>query len=138
MKIEYGTQHQRIDVTAICYNMLRMKDWITIPQDDLARAYCFTDPLFGVLKSIFITHENHTSVYDHTQTIYIDVSSNHITTTKPDSILLDQDQVNKKLSDIHSRLQIQHGSLQDEFPEQQMAVRYLTGTEKVLDLGCNI
>jgi hypothetical protein len=138
MKIEYGTQHQRIDVTAICYNMLRMKDWITIPQDDLARAYCFTDPLFGVLKSIFITHENHTSVYDHTQTIYIDVSSNHITTTKPDSILLDQDQVNKKLSDIHSRLQIQHGSLQDEFPEQQMAVRYLTGTEKVLELGGNI
>jgi FkbM family methyltransferase len=53
-------------------------------------------------------------------------------------MVLEQDQANKKLSDIHSQLQIQHGSFQDEFPEQQMVVRYLTGIEKVLELGGNI
>ena len=138
MKIEYGTQDHRIDVTAICYNTLCMKDWITIPQNDEARARCFTDPLFGVLKSIFITYEDQTLVYDHTQTVYINLSSNLISTTIPESMLSDQDRANKKLSTIHSQLRIQHGSFQDEFPEQQMATRYLTGSEKVLELGGNI
>jgi len=138
MKIEYGTQDYRIDVTTTCYNKLRMKDWITIPDNDLSRAQCFTDPLFGILKSIFITHENQMTVYDHTQTIYINVTTNLVTTTAPVSMLLDNNRVNKKLSEIHSQLQIHYGSLQDEFSEQRMATRYLTGTEKVLELGGNI
>jgi FkbM family methyltransferase len=138
MKIEYGNQDHRIDVTSICYNTLRMKDWITIPQNDEARARCFTDPLFGVLKSIFVMHESQTTVYDHKQTVYINLSSNLISTTEPDSMLSDQDRANKKLSVIHSQLRIQHGSFQDEFPEQQLAARYLTGSEKVLELGGNI
>ena len=138
MKIEYGAQDHQIDVTAICYHSLRMKDVIIIPHDDIARAQYFTDPLYGVLKSIFITHEGQTLVYDHTHTIYIDLSSNHITTTIPESMLLEQDQVNKKLSNIHSTLQIRYGSFQEEFPEQRMVARYLTGNEKVLELGGNI
>ena len=138
MKIEYGDQDHRIDVTAICYHTLCVRDWIIIPQHDEARAQCFTDPLWGVLKSIFVTYEGQITVYDHTHTIYINISSNLVTTTIPESMVLEQDQVNKKLSDIHSRLQLQHGSFQDEFPEQQMVARYLTGTEKVLELGGNI
>lgn len=137
MKIEYGIQDHRIDVTTICYNRLRMKDLITIPQYDPARAQYFTDPLFGVLKSIFITHENQTTIYDHTQTIYINVSTNLITISSV-SVVSDQDRVHKKLSNIHSQLRIQYGSLQEEFPEQRMVARYLTGSEKVLELGGNI
>lgn len=138
MKIEYGTQDHQIDVTTICYNTLRIKDWIIIPHDDLARAKYFTDPLYGVLKSIFVTHDDQTTVYDHTQNVYINISSNLISTTILDSVLLYQDEINKKLSTIHSTLQIQHGTFQDEFPEQRMVARYLTGSEKVLELGGNI
>jgi len=137
MKIEYGAQDHRIDVTTICYDTLCMKDLITIPQDDHARARYFTDPLIGVLKSIFITHENQTTVYDHTQTIYINVSTNPIIISSV-SMVSDQDRTNKKLSEIHSQLQIHYGSFQEEFPEQCMATRYLTGSEKVLELGGNI
>lgn len=35
-----------------------------------------------------------------------------------------------KLSLIHSKLKIKHGNFDDEFPEQRMATKYLTGNEK--------
>jgi FkbM family methyltransferase len=43
-----------------------------------------------------------------------------------------------KLKEIHSKLKLKYGSFDDEFPEQLMAVKYLTGNEKVLELGGNI
>ena len=43
-----------------------------------------------------------------------------------------------KLKKIHSQLKIHHGSFNKEFPEQIMAVIYLTGNEKVLEIGGNI
>jgi FkbM family methyltransferase len=43
-----------------------------------------------------------------------------------------------KLKDIHSKLLINHGSFEDEYPEQLISVKYLTGNEKVLEIGANI
>ena len=43
-----------------------------------------------------------------------------------------------QLKQIHSKLRLKHGTFDDEFPEQLMAVKYLTGNEKVLELGGNI
>ena len=43
-----------------------------------------------------------------------------------------------KLSQIQSSLKLDFGNFIDEFPEQMMAVRYLTGNEKVLEIGGNI
>lgn len=43
-----------------------------------------------------------------------------------------------RLREIHSKLTIQHGSFSDEYPEQLMAATFLTGREKVLELGGNI
>ncbi|NDB83362.1 MAG: FkbM family methyltransferase [Alphaproteobacteria bacterium] len=42
------------------------------------------------------------------------------------------------LSIIHKGLKIHHGSFKQEIPEQKMAVRYLTGNEKILEIGGNI
>ena len=44
----------------------------------------------------------------------------------------------EKLKDIHSKLKIGYGNFNDEYPEQLMSVRYLTGNEKVLEIGSNI
>jgi FkbM family methyltransferase len=44
----------------------------------------------------------------------------------------------EKLVSIQNKLKLSHGSFCDEFPEQMMAVRYLTGNEKVLEIGGNI
>ena len=46
--------------------------------------------------------------------------------------------INSKITDIHSRLQLKHGSFRDELPEQKMVVRYLKGNERVLEIGGNI
>ena len=43
-----------------------------------------------------------------------------------------------KVHEIHTKLALKHGDFNDELPEQQMAARYLTGYEKVLEIGGNI
>jgi len=49
-----------------------------------------------------------------------------------------ENNIDNKIKNIHNKLQIKYGNLQDELPEQKMAVRYLTGNEKVLEIGGNI
>jgi hypothetical protein len=46
--------------------------------------------------------------------------------------------INEKLKTIQNKLKIKYGSFNEELPEQKMAVRYLTGNEKVLEIGGNI
>jgi len=43
-----------------------------------------------------------------------------------------------KLITIHRNLKLDFGSFLDEYTEQMMAVRYITGNEKVLEIGGNI
>ena len=43
-----------------------------------------------------------------------------------------------KLISIHRNLKLDFGTFLDEYPEQMMAVKYLTGKEKVLEIGGNI
>jgi FkbM family methyltransferase len=132
MKIYYGLKDNCIDVTLICYDKLLNNNKIIIPSGDINRAKYFGDPLYGVLKSIIIINENNEiTEYDHTLDIHIDVLNNNIINTKNNDI-------NSKINDIHSKLQIKYGSFRDELPEQKMSVRYLTGNEKVLEIGGNI
>ena len=51
---------------------------------------------------------------------------------------LSNDEVNSKIATIHAQYRMKYGSLQEELPEQKMAVRYLTGKEKVLEIGGNV
>lgn len=43
-----------------------------------------------------------------------------------------------KLKLIHSNLKIKGGTFEEELPEQKIAVKYLTGKEKILEIGGNI
>jgi len=43
-----------------------------------------------------------------------------------------------RLFNIHKKLKIKGESLMEELPEQLMAIKYLTGNEKVLEIGGNI
>jgi FkbM family methyltransferase len=132
MKITYGIVGNTIDVTEICYSKLLKNDVITIPCGDHNRAFFFTDPLNGILKKVFITNDDTIETeYDHTQTVKINVIDKSIT-------IINQESITNKLANIHSNLKIMYGGFHDEVPEQRMAVRYLTGTEKVLEIGGNI
>ena len=140
MKILYGTKDIHIDVSDICYKELIKDNIIKIQRDDNYRANIFTDPCWRVVKTIFIIKENNLTLeYDDTNDIYIDTITNEVFSKDiPDYISLIYPDYHGKLKNIHSKLKIGYGDFQEEYPEQMMVVRYLTGDEKVLEIGSNI
>lgn len=132
MRIFYGIIiGKSIDVTDICLSKLTKNNVIDIPATDFTRASYFTDPFFGILKSVFIVMDDTVhEINEHTQLL--------INTINHEICYINQKSINEKLQNVHSKLNITHGSLMDELPEQKMAVRYLTGNEKVLEIGGNI
>jgi FkbM family methyltransferase len=131
MKILYGLINNNIDVTEICLNKLTNNNIITIPNGDENRAGFFSDPLFGIKKKIFILNDNNITEYGDFIQIKINIINNEIKTINQINIL-------EKLYNIHSKLKINYGNFLEEFPEQILALRYLNGNEKVLEIGGNI
>jgi len=131
MRIYYGTFTNSIDVTDICLSKLLTNNVITIPFSDSNRARYFSDPLVGIHKSVIININDELSEYDEYQIVKINLDTYTISATT-------HNQINYKLAHIHSKLSINYGVLQDEIPEQRMAVMYLNGNEKVLEIGGNI
>ena len=131
MKIFYGIRGNGIDVTDICLSKLTNNNIITIPPGDINRAALFSDPLYSVLKSVFILNDDKLTAYDDLCTIKINLLNNTVTTITENDII-------NRLAIMHSTLKIKHGNFNEEFPEQKMAVRYLTGDERVQEIGGNI
>ena len=131
MNIYYGIQNNCIDVTNLCMENLKYGDLIIIPENDHNRTKYFADPLHGIHKFIIINDNGNVTEYDEYLEIKINVVTREVTT-------LNVNMINHQLQLIHNNLVIKYGSLCDEFPEQKMAVRYLTGNEKVLEIGGNI
>ena len=140
-KILYGTEDVNIDVTQIALEKMVKDNIIFIPEGDERRGHYFTDPLYKTLKSVYVedTFSNINYKYDHTKNIYIDIVLNKIYVNDvPDYIKNIWFSNELALAEIHKHLKIDFGSLEHEFPEQLMAVKYLTGDEKVLEIGGNI
>lgn len=114
MEIRYGTKDTSINV----YDLV-VKNNMYIPCDDHNRAKIFGDPVINVVKSIFINGIE----YDDTQDIHIE---NDVVIAK----ITPQKETEHLIKSIHAKLNFEHGSLNDEFPEQVMSVKYLKGTEK--------
>ena len=131
MIIKYGIANNNINVTDICLSKLTHNNIITIPSDDIIRCKFFGDPLLGILKKIFIINNDQINEYDYFYTIKINIIDNTITA-------ISYFYISNQTRDIQSKLKIKYGSFQDELPEQQIVVRYLTGNEKVLEIGGNI
>ena len=134
--IKYGVASFNLDVTEIVLSKLNKNGICTIPANDHNRTAIFTDPLIGTLKSIFVinTHDNTCTVYNNTQIVYIDLDKK----ISYANIIENADAIRSKLLDIQKQMHVDFGSFNDEFPEQMMAVKYLTGKEKVLEIGGNI
>jgi len=131
MKIFYGVDGSYLDVTYICLHKICKNGIITIPWGECNRSRFFSDPVEGVLKHIKIEMDGHTQCYDFNLTISIQLDTNTIHTTS-------EMDIETTLRNIHSKLLFKHGALYDEVPEQKMVIRYLTGNEKVLELGSNV
>jgi FkbM family methyltransferase len=131
MKIYYGIITNSIDVTNICLEKLIKNNIITIPSGDINRANYFTDPLPGIHKNIIFDNNDFIKVYDEFTKIKINILDNTINA-------ISENDINNKLLNIQSKLKINYGSLNDELPEQKMVTRYLSGNEKVLEIGGNV
>lgn len=136
MKIYYGIENNKIDVTNVCLQILKCDDVIEIPSGDEIRAGYFTDPLYGVHKFIFIENDDITDAYDEFTNIKINLVDNAITTANEWCAI--KSDIDRRLTEIHSHLKMKHGDLNEEVPEQKMAIKYLTGNEKVLEIGGNL
>lgn len=142
LRFYYGTLDHNIDITKTIEKSLQVEHYIVIPANDNVRAHVFSDPCFRAVKSIMISGlSNRMHVIDHQTTLILDTRTNQVIT---DPLLSRRLIVQTKLKPedkataLHSLISIQHGSMQDEFPEQCMALEFLTGTEKVLEIGGNI
>ena len=130
MKITYGTININVDITQICYNKLLKNNIITIPSNDHVRAYLFTDPIVGSLKKIFVVKNDNSYVeYDDNFIININIVNDIV------YIMID---IDYKIKKLHDKLKINYGNFSEELPEQKMVIKYLTGNEKVLEIGGNI
>jgi FkbM family methyltransferase len=130
--IFYGIKENKNNVTTICINKLKKNNIIIIPQGGNERAFFFNDHLPGIHKSVFVVINNKEVEYDEYHEIHINV--NEFTT----HVIKNTEDVIKKISHFHNTLTLRHGLFEEELPEQKMAVKYLTGNEKVLELGSNI
>jgi len=136
MRILYGTLKSSIDVTSTCIQHLKYNNYLIIPAGDVVRARIFTDPLPYVLKSIFVVSESGMTECNDSSNIYIDITTGSVLKDIPESIRFLDPIV--KLTHLQNKLNLRYGTFADELPEQKMAVRYLKGTESVLEIGGNI
>lgn len=141
--IKYGVINNNIDVTQIALDKCVINSILFIPRGVNNRSILFSDPLHGVVKSIFIVKNDSIIEYDSKHNIYIDVNNNTIFNdeTVPPSIQnifhasIDP---NIRLSIIQNKLKLDYGNFNEELPEQLMTCKYLSGNEKVLEIGGNI
>jgi len=130
MKITYGVDGNVIDVTRVCSTrLLDESNVIRIPSGDANRARHFTDPIVGTKKKVFVERRGAVREFDD----YVQVNIN----TRDASIDAVVDAA-VRLEGIHAALKVKHGSMDEELPEQKMAVTYLKGHEKVLEIGGNV
>lgn len=131
--IKYGIETKSsIDITKICFELFLSDDKkIHIPSTDFLRGLYFSDPLVGFHKKIIISINDKKTEYDINDTVSID-----LVTMKVSNI--SEKDIDRELKSIHDKLKISFGSFGEELPEQRMSIRFLTGDEKILEIGGNI
>lgn len=161
MQILYRFPYKDLDITHL---LPSTNGIITIPAGDHERYVLLADlklPLHKKKnrkpKSIIVTTDKNITEIKHDESAFIDIESQLIYfnisgLTYPTKIQKHQKTYNKsvqkkikdrqnninKLTDIQNTLTVEYGDFTQEYPEQLMAVTYLTGNEKVLEIGGNI
>lgn len=156
-RIYYGVEGRYADVTRLSIRkgvieVVEGKQFVRIhlPVSDGSRAACFGDPVPNVLKHMKVIDCDGTErVYDHLSAAEIVISkekTDAFLLRYPDNWWRDELQtgslsgtsVEVKRKWIHEHLHFLGGSLQDEGPEQEMAIEFLQPEDRVLELGSNV
>jgi hypothetical protein len=128
--IGYGANGTFKDFTGVAFKKI-VGNYIIVPPGDRNReGFFLEDPCPNVLKSVSVTHNGHTVIYDHTYVIRIEVTDNLVK-------LIDAFVPEEKIATIHSGMKFD-GDMKRELPEQLMSLMYVRPNAKVLELGSNI
>lgn len=141
--IKYGNEFVSVDVSKLLYNTSMKNGIIRIPRYDYQRWEALLKPSIGVHKLITIIDElGNTVQYNDTTEIYIDTKEKKtytIDSNIPHHIMnIYPEIVGNKLNFLHSIIHLKHDWFGAEIPEQMLSIKFLTGNEKVLEIGSNI
>lgn len=135
MRIWYGVQNNYTDVTRKCWKKMTVDGRLRIPTNDVARARYLGDPIPNVLKHIKIGDK----IYSDQEEIDIDITYEEISTDwRLDASGNYIESPQERLEQLHQEIDLFFGSLRDEYPEQLMAMTYLSPEDIVLEIGGNI
>jgi hypothetical protein len=78
IKIEYGTELVKFDITDVVFKNKHDNFILHIPCGDEIRSSLFTDPVYGVLKKIFIKSGNDKYIIESNDYAYIDINKDKL------------------------------------------------------------
>ena len=131
MNIFCGNGRHFLNVTKICYKQLTYHNVLNIPSSNDDRIACFGNIVNNDNHYIIVIMNNKKYVYDNNNKIIIQLKKNIIYNVN-DTI------ITNKINELHNNLLLCNGNINDELPEQKMSVMFLSGNEKVLEIGGNI
>ena len=135
MRFYYGKDSVYREVTAAVLKYWWREGVLTIPASDVERARCLGDPLPGVEKDLKYYHGDRKGKFP--SSCKITLSSPHVGAAwSSTGHRLPTD--SEKLNFLHQHLHLLEGSMQDEYHEQLMAVKYIKPGATVLEIGGNI
>ena len=131
MEFYCGNKLSFKNITEQCHNQLTHNNILTIPASN--------DDRISLFGNISPGNDHHIIIKNNCKLFLLDNSSKVVVQVEK-KILYDINE--KEISDIidkiHRSLSIHYGTLDDELPEQKMSVKFLSGREKVLEIGGNI
>ncbi len=139
MRVYYGVEGKYQDVTDIAVEKCLSDGVLTIPKSEFSRSTLFGDPLPGTLKNIKIGDKT----FSHEQAICINYQTGESRINaqrrkwwnESGKFITDAE---VKLRGVHNYISLSFGNLNEEFPEQVMAAKYIRETDTVLEIGANI
>ena len=146
---KYGSVDDMVDISEICLKRLCHNNLIMIPNCDIMIKHILRkeNEMFDNkevdIKTIHI-YENNNLIYNnpHKSHILIDFDKNmmYIGVFPEDIVdkIYKSNFVEHKLWYIQSQLKLVTGFFYEEYPEQLFSTEFLTGDEKILELGGNI
>jgi FkbM family methyltransferase len=148
--IKYGELNNMIDISEYCLNRMFHNNLLLIPKNDIMMKQILRknneNPDNIIVKDTNLIHiyENNNLIYENTHNLHIcidfEVNMMYIGNFPEHVIkkILQSSFFEHKLWYIQSNIKLNCGHFYEEYPEQLFVTKYLTGNEKVLELGGNI
>ena len=135
----YGTRTQNVDVSRVILDEIPKRNGkVFIPHDDLVRSAIFgCDPVPNQVNSVFVGYEDKVYEYPENVDVLVDFDKGSIRVLTENAEMY-RDDAYYRLKRLHQTIQLEGGTMSEELPEQRMAMQYLKGSEKVLEIGGNV